>query len=221
MQLLTLARYALRQIKNGTFTFDSIERKKEAIHQLKLISHESKIQDYNLDDPILEIHIGVYIPNFDYPIIQTDENNSPIIWQENNEYKINDKSSHIVSGIGLSGNSYYLAFLENLCPYRNSVVKVDRYTNIKRAAWALTNCVSKVLNKWELLKKVGIIPIRLEYELIEDEFNKKSDIIKEFESEQKKLYIKWLSKWISIHGKNPESHKKILKMENNKIHQKI
>lgn len=213
MKPRTLARIALKKIKDGTFTFDKDERKREAIRQLKMIISGKQAEDTNPKDPIIELNIGVYIPSFDYPIIPLDTNGEPIVWKEDKNYFISDSySSHIIRGISITGETYFLSFLDTLSPYRDCIVKADRYTDTVRAAWALTCTVSKILNKWELTKKMGMIPLKIESETIIDDWNKHSEI-KEFDHEQKKLYIKWLTKWIQIHGKNPNTHMRVLKLD--------
>jgi hypothetical protein len=209
MKPRTLARFALDWIESGDFIFDSEDRKQEAIRQLRRITVGKANEPNHPEDPINEIHIGIYVPNFDYPVVPTDTWGNPFVWQEDNKYIVPGNGSHIVKGIGISGTEYYLGFLNSLAPYRNTVIKVDKYTDFKRAAYALTCCVSQILNKKALLNTDK--PLKMSWELFTDEYKKHEDV-KLYEKQQKSLYIKWLTKWISIHHKNPDTHLKILKM---------
>lgn len=209
MKPRTLAKYALNNIDNGLFEFDCEERQTEAVKQLQSIIRGKPISDNNeLDDPIVEFHAGVYIPNFDYPIVKTDENGEPIVWKEDGEFLIPGIESHIFKAVGLSGEKYDIHYMQSLSPFRNCIIKVDRYTDLDRASYALTIAVSLVLGK----TINDDMPIKVEYDVLIDKWKKELDTHdKSFEEQQHKLYIKWLQKWISIHGKNPETHMKVLK----------
>lgn len=209
MKPRTLARYAYEWIQDGSFVFDCNERKEEAIKQLKRIIGGKATEPNHPEDPLVEMHIGVYIPNFDYPIVPTDNWGNIYIWKEDGNYQIPGKGSHIVKGISVSGTEYYLSYLESLAPYRNVIIKVDKFTDIKRAAYALVCCVSQIINKKELLNNDK--PLKMTWQVLEDKYKMHEDA-KEFEKQQKSLYIKWLSKWIMIHNKNPDTHLKVLKL---------
>lgn len=208
MKPRTLARIALKSIEDGTFTFDSLKRKDEAIRQMRQIV-SGKADSNNPEDPIIEIHIGVYIPNFDYPIIQSNDSGEPVIWVETGDYSVPGTGSHVVKGIGVSGESYFLAFLDSLAPFREAIIKVDRYTDVVRAAHALVCTMTRILNKQEV-QKVTNLPLKMEYDVLMEEWNKHDDV-KEFDKEQHRLYIQWLQKWISVHGRNPDTHMRVLK----------
>lgn len=212
MKPRTLARFAIKKIKEDFFIFDSEERKIEAIKRLKklIAGRPPKLE---FDDPIEEIQISVNIPNFDYPIIDMYEG-EPYIWKENNKYLIDDNASHIVKAIGISGEKYLLHNMESLAYFRNAVVKVDRYTDMTRAAYALICCVSKILNKKQLNKLSTEHPLKVEKTLIKTQWDL-HNTTQNYEKEQHHLYIKWLSKWICVHGKNPDTHMKVLKVEKN------
>jgi hypothetical protein len=209
MKPRTLARFAYDWIMDGTFVFDNEERKTEAIKQLKRIISGKATEENNPEDPLVEIHIGVHIPNFDYPIVQTDNWGNPYVWKEDGVYMVPGKGSHMVKGISISGTQYYLSYLESLATYRNCVIKVDKYTDFKRAAYALVCCVSQILNK-KLLNNTGK-PLKMTWQVLVDRY-KMHDDAKEYEKQQKSLYIKWLGKWISTHNKNPDTHMKVLKL---------
>lgn len=210
MKPRTLARIALNKINDGTFTFDSDERKQEAIKQMKKIVCGKATEPNNPEDPIIEFHIGVYIPNFDYPIVQVDDSNEPVIWVEDGKYVINGSGSHVFKGVGVSGETYFMAFLDSLAPFRDAVIKVDRYTDVTRAAYALVCAMTTVLNKKEISKDTGNKPLKVVYDMLLQSWNEHEDV-KEFDKEQHKLYIKWLSKWISIHERNPDTHMRVLR----------
>jgi hypothetical protein len=223
MKPRTLARIAQRLIDNGTFVFDCPERKEEALKQIKnLLS--GKAETVELEDPIVEFHIGVYIPNFDYPLIPVDRNNAPIVWKESKNYIIPGDGTHMFRGVGLSGEYYYMGYLESLAPYRDAIIKVDRYTDVTRAAYTMLCTMSRQLNKAELLDHmITDYPIKVEYDVLRENWEKNtSDVnVKEFEAQQKKLYIKWLQKWIMTHGRNPDTHMKVLRNPKNKTPAKI
>jgi hypothetical protein len=210
MKPRTLARIALNKIADGTFTFDCPERKIEAETQLKKIIAGKATETNNPEDPIIEIHIGVYIPNFDYPIVQLDANNEPVIWKEDNVFNVPGTGSHVLKGIGISGETYFMDFLDSLAPFRDAVIKVDRYTDATRAAYALTCSVSKILNKKDVIKQTGTKPLKIAYDLLIEEW-KVHDHAKDYEKEQHALYIKWLSMWIATHGRNPDTHMRVLR----------
>lgn len=219
MKPKTLARHALKMVESGLFEFDCLERKKEAIKQMKSIIKD-KNATIDFDDTIIEIHIGVYIPNFDYPIIPIDENGIPIVWEEDGEFNVPGPGTHTVKGIGLSGEKYYLSYMSSLAAFRDCDIKVDRYTDVERAAYALVCCVTHIINKNSIyfndkFKSYNIptnVPLTLDFQHVIDDWNNIShNRDKEFEEQQHKLYIKWLQRWINIHGKNPETHMKVLK----------
>jgi hypothetical protein len=208
MKPRTLARIALKSISSGEFVFDTDDRKDEAIRQLKkIISGKADIN--NPEDPIIEIHIGVYVPNFDYPVVNIDKNDEPIVWKEDGKYAIPGDGSHIVKGIGISGDSYFLGYLDNLSSLREAIIKVDRYTDVKRAAYALCCSLTKIMNKKDF-QTINSQPLKLNQEILLEEWNKHEDI-KEYDKLQHKLYVKWLSKWINVHGRNPDTHMRVLK----------
>lgn len=210
MKPRTLARYAFEWVQDGTFTFDCEDRKQEAIKQLKRIISGKATEDNHPEDPLVEINIGVYIPNFDYPVVHTDNWGNIYVWKEDGTYQVPGKGSHTVKGIGLSGAEYYLSYLESLAPYRNCVIKVDKYTDLKRAAYALVCCVTQILNKKAINAKSDK-PIKMTWQVLEDKYKTHEDV-KQFEKEQKSLYIKWLAQWIAVHKKNPDTHMKVLKL---------
>lgn len=210
MKPRTLARYALKKIQDGTFTFDTEDRKAEATRQMKKIVSGRPTSINNPEDPIIELHIGVYIPNFDYPIVATDEHGNPIVWKEDGIYSVPGNGTHTVMGISLSGESYYMSYLESLAPFRDAVVKVDRYTDITRAAYALVCVMSHILNKTELSKEIGFAPLKVKYDVLLEEWNTHEDA-KQYEKDQHRLYIKWLMEWISVHGRNPDTHMRVLR----------
>lgn len=205
MKPRTLARYTLNWIEDGSFIFDNESRKIEAIKQLKRIINGKSVDLHDQDDPIVEIHIGIYVPNFDYPIIPSNTWGSPVIWTENHKYLIPTKT-HILKGIGISGESYYMNEIDNFNVYKNAIVKVDRYTDMKRAACVFASTLSQTIDK----KELGLL--ESEYEVLKAEYKKHSNV-KEFETSQKKLYIKWLSMFIETYGRSPKSHMKVLKVE--------
>ncbi len=210
MKPRTLARYALKKIQDNTFIFDTNERKQEAIRQMKKIISGKSIGVNNPEDPIVEIHIGVYIPNFDYPIVPVDDNGDVIVWKEDGNYNIPKDGIHTVKGVSLKDESYFLSYLDSLAPYRDVIIKVDRYTDITRAAYALVCTMSRILNKEVISKEATIVPLKMEYDALLEEWNTHEDV-KQYEKDQHKLYIKWLSKWISIHGRNPDTHMRVLR----------
>lgn len=210
MKPRTLARYALEWIEDGSFIFDNEERKTEAVKQMKRLVNGKASEDNNPEDPIIEIHIGVYIPSFDYPVVPINEWGQPFVWKEDRKYIVPGRGSHMVKGVGLNGNEYYLSYLASLAPYRNAVIKIDRYTDIKRAAYALVCCVSQILNKRELSLELVEHPLKLEWEVLQSEYKKHADAVA-YEKQQKALYIQWLGSWISVHGRNPDTHMKVLK----------
>jgi len=206
MKPRTLARFALKKINDNTFIFDTEERKAEAIRQMKKIIVGKPDSSNSPEDPIVELHIGVFIPNFDYPIVPVDANGEAIVWQEDGTYLIPGNGTHEMKGVSLSGESYFMSYLDSLAPYRDTVIKVDRYTNITRAAYALVCAMSRVVIKPPL----NTVPLKIEYDVLLDEWNTHTDI-KQFEKEQHKLYIQWLGKWISIHERNPDTHMRVLR----------
>jgi len=209
MKPRTLARVALKYIESNEFTFDSDLRKKEAVRQMRQIISGKPVGMNPLEDPIIEIHIGVYVPNFDYPIVPIDEHGEPSVWKENGKYLVPGHGNHVVKGISVSGESYFMSFLESLAPFRNTIIKVDRYTDVKRAAYALVSTMSRIINK-KSLEVVTTQPLKIEYDTLLEEWHTHDDV-KEFEKEQHKLYIKWLTNWIEIHGRNPDTHMRVLK----------
>lgn len=212
MKPRTLARHALKLINSGLFSFDSDERKTEAIQQMKSILTGKPESENNPNDPIVEFHIGVFIPNFDYPIIPVDSNNDPIVWEEDGEFPVPGLGTHTFKGVGISGEKYYMSYLTSLSPFREATVKVDRYTDMDRAAYALVCTMSQILNKETLIPSTGNMPIKMDYEELIEHWNSIPDHKdKTFEDKQHKLYIKWLQKWINIHGKNPETHMRVLR----------
>lgn len=213
MKPRTLARYALEKIKDGTFTFDSQGRKDECLRQIDTLLHGKPKYKNNPEDPITEIHISVYIPNFDYPIVPLNQNWEPFIWKEDKKYVVPGNGSHIVRGIGISGEKYYLNYLDSWATFRNSVIKVDRYTDLDRAAFAFISTMCFILDKEKYSHAFGDFPIRLEHEELIYNWKCKDTHNKEFEAEQQKLYIKWLQGWIAEHGKNPETHLRVLKVK--------
>lgn len=212
MKPRTLARHALKLIESGLFDFDCEDRKTEAVKQMKsIISGKTEAQN-NPDDPIIEFHIGVYIPNFDYPIIPTDEDHKPIVWEEDGEFPVPGLGTHTFKGLGISGEKYYMSYMSSLAPFRDAVVKVDRYTDMDRAAYALVCSMSMILNKDEFIDSIGDNPIKMDYEQLLDLWKSiPHSKDKDFEDRQHKLYIKWLQRWINIHGKNPETHMRVLR----------
>jgi hypothetical protein len=210
MKPRTLARIAIKHIEDGSFSFDTEERKQEAIRQMRQIISGKPVGSNSPEDPIVEIHIGVYIPNFDYPIVPSDVvTGEPIVWQETNQYLVPGPGSHIVKGVGVSGECYFMSFLGSLAPFRNAVIKVDRYTDVKRAAHALVCTMTRILEK-DALHGVTEQPLKMEYDALLEEWHTHDDV-KAFEKDQHKLYIRWLSRWIEIHGRNPDTHMRVLK----------
>jgi hypothetical protein len=209
MKPRTLARIAIKFIEDGSFIFDTEARKQEAIRQMRLIISGKPTVENNPEDPIIEIHIGVYIPNFDYPIVQTDALGEPVVWAENHNYQVPGSGSHIVKGMSVNGEAYFMSYLNSLAPFRNTVIKVDRYTDVKRAAHALVCAMTRILDK-SSIKAITDQPLKMEYDVLLEEWNAHEDA-KTFEKEQHKLYIRWLSMWIEIHGRNPDTHMRVLK----------
>lgn len=215
MKPRTLAKLALKWIEDNSFKFDCEERKIEAIKQMKRLANGKTTEENNPEDPIIEIHIGVYVPNFDYPIIPCNTWGEPILWVEDNKFDVPGKGTHSLKGVGISGEFYFMNYLTSLVPYRNAIIKVDKYTTVKRAAWVLVCTMSQILNKKELIKETGLYPLKMEYDVLKEAFNK-SDDIKKFEAAQKKLYMKWLSGWINTYRKSPNTHMKVLKLNKEK-----
>lgn len=220
MKPRTLAKLALKWIDDGSFVFDCEDRKIEAIKQMKRLINGKTNEENNPTDPIIELHIGLYVPNFDYPLIPSSDWGEPIVWQEDDVYKIPSKGTHILKGVGLSGEFYFMNLLQSLTPYRKAIIKVDKYTNLKRAAWVFVCNSCQILNKKELIKESGVHPLKMEYEILKEEFKKHEDV-KKFENDQKRLYIKWLTKFIGIYRKNPETHMKVLKLEKVNVKENI
>ena len=222
MKLSTLARYAVGCITRNEFVFDSTKRRKEALKILKPVSSREPADPIQLDDPMMEFHISVYVPNFDYPIVPVDMNGNPLVWKEDfMTFNVPGNGSHTFKGVGNSGEKYYMGYLESLSPYKDCPVKVDKYTDIKRASHALVCTMSRILNKKEMHNFiVQDYPLLLEQEVLYDVWknnsNGQSESVKQFEAGQKKLYMKWLQRWIILHGKNPETHMKILKINTQK-----
>jgi hypothetical protein len=215
MKPRTLARYALKKIKDDTFIFDSEIRKKEAIRQVKsIIKGPSKYESQrDFEDPIIELHLGLQLPHYNFPIIKTKNNGEVIIWKDDYYYNIPIFDDYIVRGITLSGKKYNLKYLRTLSLYRDCVVKTDKYTDIDRAAFILCNCMSEVdhKDKHELLNDNKMLLID-ELEDIKQKYEKLCDKDETFREKSRNLYIKWLSKWIMTYGKNPETQMKILKL---------
>lgn len=218
MKPRTLARIAMRNIESGKFIFDCQERKDEAIRQIKnIVSGPAAEDKSDHDDPIVEFHVGVYIPNFDYPIVP-ENNGEPMVWREDGKYMIPGAGSHTFKGIGLSGESYYMGYLDTLSPYRNAIIKADRYTTVDRAAYAFLCTMTRVLDKaYALDHMVCDYPLKVEHEVLVEKWSDQTtqDNIKEFEDEQKHLYVKWLQKWIVTHGTNPDTHMRVLRLPKN------
>jgi len=216
MKPRTLARLALQWIDDNSFSFDTEERKVEAIKQLKRIINGKTTEINNpIDplDPITELHIGIIVPNFDYPLIPINSWGEPIIWKEDNNYKIPGKGTHILKGISLNGETYLMKNIYNMCPYKNAIIKVDKYTDLKRAAWVFACNCCEILNKKENVKKDGLYGLKYEYEVLKTKFEEQINV-KTYEKMQKNLYIKWLSKFINEYQKNPCTHMRLLKLKN-------
>lgn len=216
MKPRTLARIALKNIENKFFTFDCIDRKKEALRVIEDVLHgKPDIDNAQLDDPIVELHCGVYIPNFDYPLVPVNQNNEPIVWTEDDEsYQIPGRGTHIFRGIGISGEPYYMGYLSCLAPFRESVIKVDRYTDVNHAAFAFMCTMTRVIDKdYALDHMVEDYGLKNEFEVLLEHWQdiSKTENLKDFETEQKHLYIKWLNKWILTHGTNPDTHMRVLR----------
>jgi hypothetical protein len=79
-----------------------------------------------------------------------------------------------------------------------------------RAAYALICTMSRILNKKDLSKEAGTVPLKMEYDVLIEEWNQHEDV-KKYEKDQHHLYIKWLSKWIGIHGRTPDTHMRVLR----------
>jgi len=211
MKPRTLARLALQKIEDGTFIFDSEERKKESIRQMKRIIAGRPSFKNDGDDPIIEIHISVYTPNFDYPVVPIKEN-EPFVWKEDSLYIVPGFGTHTVRAMSLNGNFYNLQFCDSLAPFRSSIIKVDKYTDPIRAAHALVCTASKIINKKEYRKNAVMdSQLCLSDELLLTHWDSIPNK-KEFEDKQKHLYVKWLQKWISFYHKSPETHMKVLKV---------
>jgi len=216
MKPKTLARIALKNIEKGIYVFDSEQRKIEALRVIEDVLHgKPDINNDNLQDPIIEFNIGVYVPNFDYPIIPVDSTGEPIIWDEDDtNFVVPGNGTHIFRGIGLSGEKYYMGYLKSLAPFRETIVKVDRYTNLEFAAYAFLCTMTRIIDKdYALDHMVEDYALKIEYDVLLDHWKEfsKVDNIKEFENNQKHLYIKWLQKWICRYGTNPDAHMKILR----------
>lgn len=210
MKLRTLARISLNYIEDGTFLFDNDMRKDEAIRQLKRIIHGKCTEKNNSDDPICELHISVYKPNINFPIVPLDMWGNIVVWHEDGKYMIPGYGTHVVKGVSVTNKEYFMGYVHSLFTYKDAILKVDKYTDLKRAAYALTCSVSQILNK----KDFRGIPLKMESEIIHQTYQKKDEV---FEKQQKSLYIKWLMKWIEIHKKNPDTHMKFLKKPKKKL----
>lgn len=223
MKPRTLARIALKNIENGNFTFDSKKRNDEALRVIDDLLHGTPdVDNSQLDDPIVELHCGVYIPNFDYPLVPVDQDNNPIVWTSDDEsYVVPGRGTHIFRGIGISGEPYYMGFLKCLAPFREATIKVDRYTDVDHAAFAFICTMSRVIDKdYALDHMVEDYALKNEFEVLLEHWQEisKTENIKDFEAEQKHLYIKWLQRWISIHGTNPDTHMRVLRNNKNLTH---
>jgi hypothetical protein len=164
MKPRTLARHAWRMIENGTITFDTPERKKEGCRQVRQIINGVKKFKNDSIDPIVEWHIGVYIPNFDYPLVPLDKNGEPLVWEEDLTYHVCGDSTHTFRGISKTGEKYYLSHLDSLAPYKDVTIKVDRYTDLDRAAYALVSCMTLIQNKEHYEIDYGFKPILMEHD---------------------------------------------------------
>jgi len=217
MKPRALARYALRNIKNGKFQFDCLERKGEALRVIDDIlrgdPNENKLDG---DDPIIEFHIGIYIPNFDYPLVPIDKNKNSIVWaEENDSFIVPGSGTHTFRGIGLSGESYYMGYLKSLAPYKDALIKVDRYTDIEHAAFTMLCTMTRIVDKDKAFDFIPYdTPLQLEFDILLEHWNmaSKSHDPKEFEKEQKHIYMKWLQQWICKHGTNPDTHMRALRI---------
>lgn len=215
MKLRSLAKFALKQFKKGVYHFDCPERQKEAERQIKAVTclrHSYKNLD--LEDPIVEIHVGVAIPNFDYPLVPLDGEGNPKIWVEDNIFDVPGECTHTFRGIGLSGESYFLSHMENLLPFRDVVIKVDRYTDHHRAAYAFVCIMTQIIDKSMFKNETGNLPIKNDHQTLVDTWDKMVGDKTEYivRNDQQKLYLKWMQKWIAHYGRNPETHLKRLKI---------
>lgn len=216
MKPRTLARIALQKIKEGIFIFDTEERKKEAVRQMKRIVSGRPPFKNEGTDPIAEIHISIFTPNFDYPLVPTNDG-KPFVWQEDHKYIVPGYGTHIVRGVSINDNRYNLQFCDSLAPFRSAIVKVDKYTDPVRAAHALVCTMCSIENKKEFKKEKNMTD---QLVLSDGMLMKHWDSIpnkKEFEDKQKHLYVKWLQKWIEIYHKSPGTHMKVLKLVKNII----
>lgn len=218
MKPKTLAKIALEKINKNIFIFDKPERKNEAVKQINNVIKNKNIENIindELEDPILEFHIGVYVPNFDYPIIPVDKNGDPIIWENyDKNFIIPGNGTHIFRGVGISGEYYYMGLLKSLAPFRDIDIKVDRYTDLENAAYAFLCTMTRNIDKdWAMDHQVSDDPLQYEWDVLIDHWKDFTKVQnkKEFEMKQKHLYIKWLQKWISKHGTNPDTHMRLLR----------
>jgi hypothetical protein len=218
MRLKVFVNLCAKYIKNDIFIFDSEARKKEALTILNHVIYNHTKYDISndvLEDPIVEFEAGVYIPNFDYPIIPIDVDGNPIVWEPSNDkYVIPGNGTHIFRGVGLSGEHYYIGYIKNLNAFRECHIKVDRYTDINYALYAFLCTMTRILDKDAAFDHiVEKYPIKPEYEVLSDHWMafSKSKNVKEFELNQKKLYMKWMQCWITTHGKQPVSHMRVLR----------
>lgn len=210
MKPRTLARVAIKLIKDGTFVFDTNERKREAIRQIRSLL-SSKSDASTLSDPIKELQLGVFVPSFDYPIPPMNASGEIEVWQENGKYSIPQYTHHLTA-ISESGEKYYLDYLTSFASIKEANVKVDRYTDIRRAAWVLTSACCKVINKEKDKENFGFKDLELRDKILEDNWNKLSSLDPDLDAKQHKLYVKWITTWIELHSKNPDTHMKVLKI---------
>lgn len=208
MKLKYFAKLALEKIENNTITFINDNNKRNCIVLLKtIILENNKNSEFN-NDTVIELCIKVKIPNFDYPIIEVDENNDPIVWEETDTFLVDPNNiSHDVILKSINEEEYNISNLSNLSKFSDIIVKVDGYTTINRAIVSFLQhlCVFDI--KDDILTKVDYKSLVYIWDV-----NCKDD--PQFESSQHAHYIHWLSKWISVHGKNPETHLKVLRLKN-------
>lgn len=209
MKPRTLAKIALEYIYNDEFIFKNDEYKFEAITQMNRLmsmNHCKELEaENNPSDPIVELHICLNVPKFDYPIIPKTAWGSTEIWQENDKFMLPGNNSHVLLGKSITGEKYYMNNVWNFLPYKSCILKVDSITSLKRAAWVFTDNLCQILRKRENCDDI----LRTQLDVIKEEYKKivKTDID---DKRQKALYVQWLMEYREIYKKVPNSYMRLL-----------